>query len=1133
MGSYRGQWVLAWLTVILVMQGVAQSSGYPYVRNYRPREFQASSANYAAVQDRRGIMYFGNYRGLLEYDGATWQLIPVANGSVVRSLAVDSLGQVYVGAAGEFGRLVPDSTGRTTYQSLSNQLPPQAQVEGLMRVLGTRQGAFFQVFESQMLYLFEGDSLRAFDLSPLGQNHLLHLLDGELYATPSSMGLLRWNGQAFVPVPGGEALRDLMPVANAKVGPGQYVIRAYGKGFFRLDLRGDSVQLRPWISDIDQSLRQGIFSDLLSLNGNNLLVTTFKQGAYVLNQTGKLLQHYDQTTGLQDDIVLGAFQDQEHSLWLALSLGISRIEIASPLSHYGEAAGLPGIVYATQRYQGRLYAATPMGAYVLGKQGFEPVPGLNEEVWNFFQLPGANGRSSRLFAATVRGLFEVEAGQGRPAREDDHYEAILIDSKDSSQVYTLSGNLGLQHFDLIGSTWQHLPVDESLQRSFAQMLGTPSGDIWLRADDPSAPGLWQIQAAGGYRYHDSTTGLPPVESLYLLDSQLIALTAQQVMRWREDRGDQRGQWVPAPTLTQALYQPGTGIGYVLSGVEGQIWVERFREEQRWLELLRPTATGYQRDSLIFSALDGLEIWGQVYPEANGLAWVGTPEGLYCYDLTYQRPKLKLPNPLIRRVVISDLPYRYDASPSNPSSDEPVALGHQEHSLTFHYVAPYFDKEHSTRYRHRLLGREESWSDWTKDIKKEYTLLPPGDYTFEVQARNASHKLSGITRFRFEISPPWYRSRWALVGYGLLIILLVYGTVKLNTHRLYLKNEQLERLVFERTAEIWDQHKEIVKKTVALKHQKEEVATQRNLLEEKNTALADVIERLKATQSQLVESEKMASLGQLTAGIAHEINNPINYVKNNVSPLKRDFTEIRSLFLKIRQLRERRADLAVAVQQVQDYAEEIEADYLFEEMEQLLKGIEEGAMRTKEIVDGLKTFSRSERDAFKLVDLHAGLESTLTLLNNRLKGHIELKRAFAEMPVVECLPGKLNQVFMNILSNAIQAIEWRARHAKDDEAGWQGRIELSTERREGCLPHHQDCVRIDIRDNGCGIDPDVQPHIFEPFFTTKDVGEGTGLGLAISFGIVEQHQGRIEVVSEPGQGTTFSIILPFRQNEGSL
>ena len=273
------------------------------------------------------------------------------------------------------------------------------------------------------------------------------------------------------------------------------------------------------------------------------------------------------------------------------------------------------------------------------------------------------------------------------------------------------------------------------------------------------------------------------------------------------------------------------------------------------------------------------------------------------------------------------------------------------------------------------GWDDSWTPWTNKSLKEYTLLSPGDYEFQVKAKNMYAQESTVSKFAFRIAPPWYQSVWALICYALLGVFLIYGTVKLNTQRLHLQNENLERIVYERTAEIWAQHKEIVKKSVALKRQKKKIAMQRNIVEEKNQELQSTLAQLKSAQAQLIAAEKMASLGQLTAGIAHEINNPINFIKGNINPLKRDFQDIKRLFIKIKALRDYE-DLKEGVRLIQQYSEEIDAEYIFEEMELLLKGIEEGAIRTKNIVDGLKIFSRTDKDDFRMADIHLGLDATL-------------------------------------------------------------------------------------------------------------------------------------------------------------
>jgi transcriptional regulator with GAF, ATPase, and Fis domain len=269
-------------------------------------------------------------------------------------------------------------------------------------------------------------------------------------------------------------------------------------------------------------------------------------------------------------------------------------------------------------------------------------------------------------------------------------------------------------------------------------------------------------------------------------------------------------------------------------------------------------------------------------------------------------------------------------------------------------------------------------------------------------------------------------------------------------------------------------------------------------------LQNVMKKLQSTP-QLIQAEKMSSLGQLTAGIAHEINNPVNFISANIQPLRQDMGDIFEVLQKYEQAVSDK-NLGHAFTDVEELKSRLDITYVTKEIEQLLGGIEEGARRTTEIVKGLRNFSRLDESVMKKTNIHEGIENTLTLLNTRFKNRIEIIKVYEELPEIECFPGQLNQVFMNILSNAIHAIEG------------PGTIQIQTlNSPEGIL--------IKIRDSGSGMPEEVKRKIFDPFFTTKDVGVGTGLGLSISFGIIEKHKGKIEVNSEPGKGSEFVISLP--------
>jgi signal transduction histidine kinase len=295
----------------------------------------------------------------------------------------------------------------------------------------------------------------------------------------------------------------------------------------------------------------------------------------------------------------------------------------------------------------------------------------------------------------------------------------------------------------------------------------------------------------------------------------------------------------------------------------------------------------------------------------------------------------------------------------------------------------------------------------------------------------------------------------------------------------------------------------------LKRSEEELQHRGEELLTVNESMELTILELHQTQAQLVQSEKMASLGQLTAGIAHEINNPINFVYSGVDNLRLSLDDIFQILTAYESLEtETEPDRKLAA--LENIAR-LKQDLFYEENKEMigqtLHAIRYGASRTAEIVKGLRNFSRLDEADLKVADVHEGLNSALILLTHQFKDRVDVIREYdPEVPAIECYAGQLNQVFMNLLSNAVQAI---------DNKGW---IRIFTR-------NEPDSVIIEISDSGKGIPADVQSRVFEPFFTTKEVGQGTGLGLSISYGIIGKHRGQISFRSAPGEGTTFTIVLP--------
>lgn len=286
------------------------------------------------------------------------------------------------------------------------------------------------------------------------------------------------------------------------------------------------------------------------------------------------------------------------------------------------------------------------------------------------------------------------------------------------------------------------------------------------------------------------------------------------------------------------------------------------------------------------------------------------------------------------------------------------------------------------------------------------------------------------------------------------------------------------------------------------------------LESANATLNVTLNNLKNAQSQLVDAEKMAALGQLTAGIAHEINNPINFVTSNIKPLELDINDLKEVITQYEEI-DYSKDIPQQLEKINAFKKRIDINFVNQEISSLLAGITEGAKRTAEIIRSLKSFSRLDETDLKPVDLNEGLKSTLILLRNSLPDNLMVLADYGNLPNVECLPGKINQVFMNLMSNAIHAIKIKKNQSKEEFLTVKSWFE-------------NDKVKISIKDTGIGMTEEVQHRIFEPFFTTKEIGEGTGLGLSIVFGIIEKHKGHIDVISNDGQGTEFIITLNIYQ-----
>ncbi len=768
----------------------------PFIENYTPEDYVASTQNWAIQESQDGLMYFGNNEGVLEYDGINWRLIKLK--TTVRSLAMDESGTIYVGAVNNFGKLVRDNKGVLKFESLTHLIPEgKGAYKDVWRIRMHDNAIFFCSFDK--IFRLKDGQIRVYETQQK-RFTFAFIVHDNLYVHEEGGGILKYNGDDF----------ELLPdTENYGKAPRVYLMLPYGEDQMLIGTRVDGLSLyslseQKRQKDIPSSLQaasdffieKGGYSGLALPNGNYMIGTT-SVGMILTSSTGEILEFFDKTKGLQDNSVYKLEITKSGLLWCALSSGISSVNLQTPFKKYTLRDGLDGTIFTLTKHENEVYIGTSRNAFKLNADNeIEPIAGTVTQNW-FLKTK----QDKVLLAHNPLGFLEIKDNQAIPIKNNRRMVGVGFEDIQDKPDYLLGG--AHQGFFLLrfeNDEWKIQHKIEGFDESIYSFLSDENGYYWVRC---SPNDLYRV------RFNDSLDKVVEVKKYNTKEHQLETGT---IMAYRLNNGqivfgsddgvyqfnEATNQFERFPLMAEMQGD----VGPIFQDSKGRIWYEHSQNGQHTKGYFYKKGEAWINVQTPFFKFSKAEIYkgasSIILEDTEGNIVFGTTKGLVVYDPELAVDYETIFPAFIRKVFVNDTLLTV---PKERKAKRPYILSYTENSVKFEYATAFYEESYKNKYAYRLVGRSDIWSDWSSISSKEYTNLPEGAYTFEVKSKNLYEKTGQIASFSFNVNPPWYRSTWAYLVYLILLIYLVYGVALLNSARLRRQNDELERKVRKRTAQL--------------------------------------------------------------------------------------------------------------------------------------------------------------------------------------------------------------------------------------------------------------------------------------------------------------------------------------------
>ncbi len=801
--------------------------GHPFLQNFSLRDYHAHNQNWVAVQDAKGIMYFGNKGVVLEYDGVTWTKISIGHMGFVRGLAVDpKTDTVFVGATDELGYLKTEPGEEKTFVSLLSQLPADARsFREIRRAYATDKGIIFTA--DQQVMLWNEGRFQVWKL-PNSSTMRSFRVNGDLLVQHPDFGLLRWDGDHFSPVSSDPIFRrSQVTLCVSGSVSGERVFATAEDGLFTL--RQDGV-VAPLLTDSAAFLKTNKIRRGTRLRDGSLVLATYTGGVVILDRDGHFRSQIDEAAGLQNELVYDLYEDREDGLWLSLNSGVTRLELSSPLSVFGPESGLRHTtIHTMTRFHETLYMGTNYGIYRVVPADpaaarmacCELFPEYKQDCWALV------GYEHGFVAGGNNGLFLLDE-EGRHVRPlvRGMDVSFLLRSRSHPERIFVGGHHGISslRYEAAADRWVEEGRIAGEEADMRSAVETPNGDLWIGTTDQGIYRVAFAPAEADARGKSTVTtflarqGLPADQGW----TRVIpwsggngVLFSTQAGLYRFD--EPAGIFQPAPEYGARFANHTFRVGEIAEDKAGELWLAGRREtldewEDQELGHSTPERAGtkpvFRR--LPYKIADRVGEIEKFFVEEGTdreIVWVCGTDGAVRVEADRLEKSAPTAFPIFIRRAFTTTGNKRDGSP------QPILrplLPYARNSAHFEFAAGTFAFGVHPRYQTRLSGFERGmWSGWTEWTVADYTNLPEGNYVFEARARDVDGRNGTVSRLPFQILPPWQRSPWAYSIYGLLAAVTVFGIVRWQLRRLQWQNHRLENVVALRTGELRAHEAELV------------------------------------------------------------------------------------------------------------------------------------------------------------------------------------------------------------------------------------------------------------------------------------------------------------------------------------